>query len=88
MRPTNFNRLNVLRLVVVSFVLGISVGRAEQLPSPVQVAGTTSPAKATPPPDANPRDTDWPQHGNEWREQRFSPLDQVNRENVARLGLA
>ncbi|MGH0030148.1 MAG: PQQ-dependent dehydrogenase, methanol/ethanol family [Myxococcota bacterium] len=30
----------------------------------------------------------WPSHGRTYDEQRFSPLDQVNRGNVARLGLA
>ena len=33
-------------------------------------------------------DTDWALHGNDYREQRFSPLQQINRDNVADLGLA
>jgi quinohemoprotein ethanol dehydrogenase len=33
-------------------------------------------------------DTEWPTHGNGAYEQRFSPLAQINRENVARVGLA
>ncbi len=30
---------------------------------------------------------DWPLHGNDWGEQRHSPLDQVSRDNVKDLGL-
>ncbi len=33
-------------------------------------------------------DTDWTLHGNDYREQRFSPLEQINRDNVEELGLA
>lgn len=33
-------------------------------------------------------DTDWALHGNDYREQRFSPLAQINRDNVQELGLA
>jgi len=33
-------------------------------------------------------DTDWALHGNDYREQRFSQLDQINRNNVENLGLA
>ena len=31
---------------------------------------------------------DWLSHGRGWAEQRFSPLDQINADNVGRLGLA
>ena len=31
---------------------------------------------------------DWPAYGRTFSEQRFSPLDQINRQNVAQLGLA
>lgn len=31
---------------------------------------------------------DWMSHGRTWDEQRFSPLDQINENNVERLGLA
>ena len=31
---------------------------------------------------------DWPLHGNDWGEQRHSPLHQINAENIAELGLA
>jgi quinohemoprotein ethanol dehydrogenase len=33
-------------------------------------------------------DEQWPLHGHDAQEQRYSPLDQVNRETVGRLGLA
>jgi len=88
MRPSNINRLGMPWFVALSFAFGISVARGEQPPSPIQVAETTRPAEATSSPDTSPPDTDWTQHGNEWREQRYSPLEQVNRENVSRLGLA
>jgi len=35
-----------------------------------------------------PADVDWRLYGNDWGEQRFSELDQINRENVGELGLA
>ena len=31
---------------------------------------------------------DWPLHGRTWSEERFSPLTQINHENVSTLGLA
>jgi PQQ-dependent dehydrogenase (methanol/ethanol family) len=31
---------------------------------------------------------DWSLHGNDWGEQRYSTLEQINRDNVERLGLA
>src|SRR5580658_9859644 len=31
---------------------------------------------------------DWPAYGRTFSEQRFSPLDQINRQTVSRLGLA
>jgi hypothetical protein len=32
--------------------------------------------------------SDWPAYGRTFSEQRFSPLDQINRQSVANLGLA
>ena len=37
---------------------------------------------------AGTSDSDWPLHGNDFGETRFSPLDQVNKSNVDDLGLA
>ena len=39
-------------------------------------------------PANNTDGTDWPAYGRTFSEQRFSPLDQVNRQNVGKLGLA
>jgi quinohemoprotein ethanol dehydrogenase len=33
-------------------------------------------------------DVEWPLHGNDYREQHYSPLDRINRDNVQKLGLA
>ncbi|MET0388401.1 MAG: PQQ-dependent dehydrogenase, methanol/ethanol family [Polyangiales bacterium] len=35
-----------------------------------------------------PHADDWPSYGLDYREQRFSPLEKINRENVSTLGLA
>jgi len=46
---------------------------------------------ASPPADAHTAagtSPDWPQHGRTASEERFSPLDQIDRNNVARLGPA
>jgi quinohemoprotein ethanol dehydrogenase len=67
-----------LAFVAISLLLFTSVGSGAE---PVTQEGST-------PPDATPRDTGWPLHGNDWREQRFSPLDQIDRTNVSSLGLA
>jgi PQQ-dependent dehydrogenase (methanol/ethanol family) len=37
---------------------------------------------------ARPQPGDWPSHGLDYHEQRFSPLNQIDRSNVASLGLA
>ena len=38
--------------------------------------------------NADARPGDWLTHGRNYREDRYSPLDQVHRGNVAELGLA
>jgi glucose dehydrogenase len=38
--------------------------------------------------NAGVNNTDWLSHGRTWSEQRNSPLDRVNRNNVSQLGLA
>ncbi len=40
------------------------------------------------PADADTRPGDWLAHGRTWSEQRFSPLEQINRQTVAELSLA
>src|SRR5215831_2595041 len=37
---------------------------------------------------ANPHADDWPSYGLDYREQRFSPIKQIDKSNVASLGLA
>jgi quinohemoprotein ethanol dehydrogenase len=37
---------------------------------------------------AHPKPGDWPSYGLDYREQRYSPLNQVDRKNVSSLGLA
>jgi len=37
---------------------------------------------------ATPERSDWPGHGRDYREQRYSPLDAINRQTVGELGLA
>lgn len=54
----------------------------------VPVAPEPPVAAAQPMAVASLPDTDWAQHGNDWREQRFSTLDQINTDTVGDLGLA
>ena len=61
-------------LVVVSCVTaGSSIGSAQQASTQDKTAW---------------RDGEWARYGNDPAETRFSPLDQINRINVSRLGLA
>jgi PQQ-dependent dehydrogenase (methanol/ethanol family) len=66
-------------------------------PEAEETAITAAPAPQPPPdrgppdrgpPDRGPPDTEWLLHGNDVGEQRFSPLAQINRDNVGELGLA
>jgi PQQ-dependent dehydrogenase (methanol/ethanol family) len=57
-----------------------------QSPASGQLAGSAhAPASGE---AATPEEGDWPLHGRTHDEQRHSPLAQVNRDNVAKLGLA
>lgn len=62
--------------------LGVS-GAAAQNAVPAMVNGTTMRAA-----DARASVGDWQSYSRTWDEQRFSPLDQINQDNVQRLGLA
>ena len=81
-------RLAALSLLV-TLVLGTvgcqkapdSVGDAADKPAAV----TAAVSDGAPTPLA---DTEWRLHGLDVGEQRYSPLDQINRENVSELGLA
>ena len=69
------------RLVIFSlvFLLGLSAARLSAQ------TDEASPSAATPP---VPADVDWPLHGRTPHEERFSPLDSIERNNVDRLGVA
>jgi len=54
----------------------------------VDAAAAAAPAPTAQPTVAAPSDTGWVLHGNDTGEQRYSALDQVNRDNVGQLGLA
>ncbi len=54
----------------------------------VDSAATAAPAPTSQPTVTAPADTGWALHGNDTGEQRYSALDQVNRDNVGQLGLA
>ncbi len=56
-------------------------------PVAVEVASEAKQAPVEPVPVRLP-DTDWPLHGLDAGEQRYSPLDQINRDNIDELGLA
>jgi PQQ-dependent dehydrogenase (methanol/ethanol family) len=59
---------------------------------PVEVATKPAPQAAPAPIEAPAAskvpDTQWTQHGLDYSEQRYSPLDQINRANIDELGLA
>ncbi|MGL4565449.1 MAG: PQQ-dependent dehydrogenase, methanol/ethanol family, partial [Halioglobus sp.] len=54
----------------------------------VDPATTAAPAPTSQPTVTAPADTGWVLHGNDTGEQRYSALDQVNRDTVGQLGLA
>jgi quinohemoprotein ethanol dehydrogenase len=72
-------------LLVMALIAACS--RQEEAPvkavAPMPPVALEQPATAAPLPD-----TDWTLHGNDWREQRHSALDQINRKTVEELGLA
>lgn len=57
-------------------------------PPPAAPTQAQASSAAAPVPAPAIPDTPWPLHGNDVGEQRFSPLDQINRGNVGELGLA
>jgi len=73
-------RLALLAAVVASLALAGCNSAPEASPLPSE--GVTD-AMITDPPDG-----EWLTYGRDYREQRFSPLDAVNAENVGTLGLA
>ena len=70
-------------------VLALLAACSREEEAPVEALAPTTPAAVEQPAMVAPLpDTDWTLHGNDWREQRYSALDQVNRETVEELGLA
>lgn len=78
-----------MALAVTLALLGVSAcsdKNVDAVPVPVPVPEA---AVAVPSHDAaQTHDVEWRQHGNDVGEQRFSALDQINSDNVNRLGLA
>ena len=60
-------------------VVGAALVAAQQAPAPVDDAALAR---------VESRSQDWLSYGRDYYEQRFSPLDQINDANVAKLGLA
>lgn len=56
--------------------------------SPASPISPGLPTPASPPEMTTLEDVDWSMHGGSPREERFSPLTQIDRNSVARLGLA
>jgi quinohemoprotein ethanol dehydrogenase len=71
----------IMPAVIMSGLL--VVGCSDDTPEPAAVAPAPVASASAPLPD-----TEWPLHGNDIGEQRYSTLDQVNRDNVSQLGLA
>ncbi len=79
------------RSIVLALVLLADCSRAA--PPPESAAGPAAAAvprgeAPAPPPGPDAGDVDWPLHGNDVGERRFSALQQVNRDTVGKLGLA
>jgi PQQ-dependent dehydrogenase (methanol/ethanol family) len=73
--PGGWRARGVLRLRTVLLALAIVAASSE--------AGSQGPAAMTNPPDGS-----WPQHGRTPEAQRFSPLSQIDRDNIDALRLA
>ena len=71
------------------FVLALIAACSRQEEAPVEASAPATAAAVEQPAVAAPLpDTDWTLHGNDFREQRYSVLDQINRDTVEELGLA
>lgn len=82
-------RIGPLRARALSAPLAAVLGAALLLapPATTDPGGVTPDAPTASLPDAA-RAVDWPLHGLTPHETRYSPLDQIDRESVSRLGLA
>jgi quinohemoprotein ethanol dehydrogenase len=72
-----------LRLAVLSLIAGVIA-----LPVKGLVAQPKAPADCTAPCSGTSSSDQWTSKGRDWREQHHSPLTDINRDNVATLGLA
>ena len=70
----------MLRAVLCASVAALSVAYSGHTPARADVDEATLANEGG--------GTDWPAYGRTFSEQRFSPLDQINRQTVSRLGLA
>ena len=65
--------------------LGACSRAPEEHAVPTQSAAPTPPASGS---NAGPADVEWPYYAGNLAAQRYSPLDQINRDNVAKLEIA
>ncbi|MDB4299597.1 PQQ-dependent dehydrogenase, methanol/ethanol family [bacterium] len=74
------------KIVMLAILWGMAVVGCSRASADV----SESPAPTSPPvvTAAVPLDTDWPLHGLDFQEQRYSSLEQINRSNVEQLELA
>ncbi|MEP2236638.1 MAG: PQQ-dependent dehydrogenase, methanol/ethanol family [Alteripontixanthobacter sp.] len=80
-------RLGVRSIGAAALAIGLTVGLAacDALPTSFTAAGSVDAAALE---NAQADGANWITYGRNYEEQRFSPLDAVNTENVAGLGLA
>ena len=65
------------------FVLALIAACSRQEEAPVEASAPATAAAVEQPAVAAPLpDTDWTLHGNDFREQRYSVLDQINRDTT------
>ncbi len=82
--------LPLFAIALAALVLPLPLHPASPNPASLPPHPPSTPLPATPatPTPAPPQDTDWPRHGLDDAETRFSPLDQINATNVNRLEVA
>ena len=81
-------RLLVIAIVILALLYAVNLER--DVTEPPEVVAEPGVGMVT---DERIRDADaepgaWLAYGRDYQEQRFSPLDQINRETIDRLGLA
>jgi quinohemoprotein ethanol dehydrogenase len=84
-QPFSYRSLTALRRLVLAAAIACSLtpaGRSAAQPAAERVQTLNTAAITAPHPD------DWPSYGLDYREQRFSPLKQIDTKSVSTLGLA